>query len=185
MASSRSERIRKARRLLQPGIPDPGGIWADLGCGDGIFTAALYSLVGPQAQIYAVDKKRRALGSLSRNFARNYPQASVQPVVADFTQPLPLPSLDGIVMANALHFVDDKLSVTRRLASLINPNGRLIIVEYNAAVGNWAVPYPLDKASFIRLAEEAGLKEPRIVAIIPSSFLKEMYAGLAFVRRPA
>jgi ubiquinone/menaquinone biosynthesis C-methylase UbiE len=182
MVSSRPERIRKARRLLQPGIPEPGGIWADLGCGDGIFTAALYSLVGSEATIYAVDKKRPALDKLSHRFAQEYPCAVVQPLVADFTHPLPLPPLDGIVMANALHFVKDKRSVTRRLARRVKPAGRFIIVEYNATLGNWAVPCPLDQAGFLQLTQEAGLQEARIIATIPSSFLKEMYAGLAFVR---
>jgi ubiquinone/menaquinone biosynthesis C-methylase UbiE len=59
MTSSRPERIEKARTLLGPAIPGPGGVWADVGCGDGIFTTALYSLIQPGGEIYAVDKSHR------------------------------------------------------------------------------------------------------------------------------
>jgi len=55
----------------------------------------------------------------------------------------------------------------------------LIVVEYNINRGNSAVPYPLDDQSFLKLAVQVGLREARIISRIPSSFLGEMYAGLA------
>lgn len=164
--------------MLQPGVENAGGTWADLGCGDGIFTSALYMLLQPGSEIYAVDKSRRALKSLTHNFAASYPQASLHPILADFTHPLSLPPLDGLVMANSLHFVRQKRPVLVQLASLLKPGGRLIVVEYNTTRGNYPVPYPLDEAGFLQLAREVGLREARIIAEIPSTFLGEMYAGL-------
>ena len=182
MASDRATRIQKARTLLHPGVPDPGGTWADLGCGDGIFTAALYALIRPGGQIYAVDKDRRTLESLARYFRANFPEAELYPVEADFARSLALPPLDGLVMANSLHFVRDreKVRLLVRLSALLRPGGRLIVVEYNAARGNLVVPHPLDEAGFLGLARRAGLQEPRILAKIPSTFLREFYSGLAF-----
>jgi SAM-dependent methyltransferase len=182
LASDRATRIRKARTLLRPGVPDLGGTWADLGCGDGIFTAALYALIQPEGQVYAVDKDRRALETLARYFRADFPGADLYPVVADFTRSLALPSLDGLVMANSLHFVRDreKVGLLVRLSALLKPGGRLIVVEYNAARGNFAVPHPLDEAGFLTLARQAGLEEPHILARIPSTFLREFYSGLAF-----
>lgn len=179
MTSSRPRRIEKARTLLRPGIPGPGGVWADIGCGDGIFTAALHTLIRPGGEIYAVDKNRRALKALTRNLAESYPDASVHTVLADFTRPLALPPLDGLTMANALHFVREKAPLLARLAGLLKPGGRLILVEYNTTRGNVAVPHPLDKVGFLKLAREVGLYEPRILATIPSTFLGQMYSGLA------
>jgi ubiquinone/menaquinone biosynthesis C-methylase UbiE len=179
MASSRSVRIAKARTLLQPGIPGPSGVWADLGCGDGIFTAALHTLIRPGGEIYAVDKDRRALQSLQREFAAHYPGATLHPLVADFTAPIKLPTLDGLLMANALHFVRHKTPLLSRLSRLLAPGGRLIVVEYNTARGNYAVPHPLDEVGFLELADAAGLHGARVISRIPSSFLGEMYAGLA------
>lgn len=178
MVSRRPVRIQKARTLLRPGISGPGGVWADVGCGDGIFTAALYTLIGSGGEIYAVDKSRQALKALAYNFAGDYAGALLHTVRADFTRPLALPPLDGLVMANALHFVKQKRPVVARLARLLKPGGRLIIVEYNTSQGNYAVPYPLDEAGFLALARTAGLSEARILAKIPSSFLGEMYSGM-------
>lgn len=50
-----ARRIQKAVTLIRSGLSGPGGVWADLGCGDGIFTLALHSLVGLGGEIYAVD----------------------------------------------------------------------------------------------------------------------------------
>jgi len=177
-ADREARRIEKARTLIRPGIPGPGGVWADIGCGDGIFTAALHTLTQPGAEIYGVDNDRRALDALKRNFAESYPEALLHPVHADFWRPLSLPPLDGIVMANSLHFVGEKESVLAQIAALLKPGGRLIVVEYNTARGNPAVPYPLDEIGFVELARAIGLRESRILARIPSTFLGEMYAGI-------
>ena len=50
-AQREARRIQKAITLLRPGIPGPGGVWADIGCGDGIFTSALYALIQPDGEI--------------------------------------------------------------------------------------------------------------------------------------
>ena len=176
-AEREARRIHKAITLLQLGIPGAGGVWADIGCGDGIFTSALHSLIRPDDEIYAVDQDQYALDALVRNFAASYPDALLHPVCADFTRGLGLPRLDGLVMANSLHFVTDKAPVLTRLTRLLKPGGRLIVVEYNTGRGNPAVPYPLDEAGFLKLAADVGLRDVRITARIPSSFLGEMYAG--------
>jgi ubiquinone/menaquinone biosynthesis C-methylase UbiE len=178
-AEREARRIQKAIVLLQPGIPGSGGVWADIGCGDGIFTSALYTLIQPDGEIYAVDRDQYALDALACHFAESYPHATLRTLQADFTHELNLPALDGITMANALHFVADKAPVLTRLIRQLKPAGRLIVVEYNTCRGNPAVPYPLDDTSFIKLVAQVGLREARIIARISSSFLEEMYAGIA------
>jgi ubiquinone/menaquinone biosynthesis C-methylase UbiE len=173
-------RIFKARTLLRPGVvAGSGGVWADLGCGDGIFTTALYTLLGPDSEIYAVDKNRRVLVALESRFVAYHPAAVIHPVQADFTRPLDVPPLEGIVMANALHFLREKVPVVRSVAGLLKPAGCLIVVEYNTGQSNYAVPHPLDEYGFLALIQEAGLHEGRILARIPSTFLGEMYSGMA------
>jgi ubiquinone/menaquinone biosynthesis C-methylase UbiE len=178
-AEREARRIKKARTLLRPGVEGQAGTWADLGCGDGIFTAALCTLLEPGSEVYALDKKRRSLEALAGNFAESFPEAEPHLVQADFTHPLRLPRLDGLLMANSLHFVRRKIPVLDRLLALLKPGGRLVVVEYNTDRGNYAVPYPLGESSFLVLATEVGLREARIVAKIPSTFLGEMYAGMA------
>jgi len=79
---------RQAVRLIQGAVPEKSGTWADLGCGDGVFTRALAELIGPNGRIYAVDKDPRALSKLEQRIPGHAP---VIPVLADFTRPLDLP----------------------------------------------------------------------------------------------
>src|SRR5919201_5247126 len=98
--------------LLAGGIRHgEGGVWADLGAGTGAFTLALADLIGPHGVIHAVDRDRAALAELRAAFVSSLPQTELRVVPADFTRRLDLADLDGVVMANSLHFVDDKLPV--------------------------------------------------------------------------
>jgi ubiquinone/menaquinone biosynthesis C-methylase UbiE len=63
---------------------------------------------------------------------------------------LPVNNLDGILMANALHYVKDKNVVIKKLAKHLKPAGQFIIVEYDTEQSNQWVPYPI---SFSRLQE--------------------------------
>ena len=90
--------------LLRDGIAGPGGIWADLGSGNGAFTLALAELLGPGAEIYSVDKKKNRLRRQEQKMRMRFPDSKLQTITADYTHPLNLPPLDGVVMANALHF---------------------------------------------------------------------------------
>lgn len=166
--------------LLQRGVPAGGGVWADLGAGRGAFTLALAELLGDGGTIYAVDRERGALASLARSLRDRYPAVDLHPVTGDFTQPLALPSLDGIVMANALHFVEAKAPVLALLRGYLQPGGRFIVVEYNTDRGNRWVPHPFSFASWQRLAREAGFAHTELLATRPSSFLGEFYAAASW-----
>jgi ubiquinone/menaquinone biosynthesis C-methylase UbiE len=176
-----ARKFKKARQLLSPCVDEVGGVWADFGCGEGIFTAVLYEQIGQASQIYAIDKNRRALNKLKHNFQETYPQANIQLLHANFTSPLSLPALDGFVLANALHFVknDQKASILGQLSTNLKSEGLVIFVEYNTNRGNLAVPFPVNEEQFLALAKQVGLQWPRIVVKVPSSFMGEMYAGTA------
>src|SRR5689334_5069164 len=118
-------------RLLRDGIPGPGGVWADFGSGRGAFTLALADLLGSTAVIYSVDRDRRALRDQEAALRARFPATMVRSLAADYREPLPLPPLDGAVLANTLHFHRDKAPVLARLAGYLRPGGRLLLVEYN------------------------------------------------------
>jgi ubiquinone/menaquinone biosynthesis C-methylase UbiE len=166
--------------LLREGIPGPGGVWADLGSGTGAFTLALADTLGPQGEIYSIDKDRGSLSTQSRLFRERFPKYNILWKTADFTHPLDLPPLDGIVIANALHFQRAKEPVLQNIRNLLRLGGRLILVEYNVDHGNFWVPYPLSYTTWEILSQRAGFKETRLLATVPSHFLKEFYSALSF-----
>ena len=178
--------MSKEHDLIAPGIARPGGVWADIGSGIGYFTLPLCQILGPAGEIFSIDKDGKSLARQQRGLAELCPDARIHYIQADFTGALDLPPLDGIVMANALHFVrmQDQSAVLTRLCSHLRPDGgRFIIVEYEARSGNPWVPYPVNYGSFQYLAGVAGLADVRRIAAIPSSFLREMYSAIG-VRVP-
>jgi ubiquinone/menaquinone biosynthesis C-methylase UbiE len=156
--------------LIEDGVPGPGGTWADLGAGEGAFTLALAEVAGPEAHIVAVDRDARALRALDGRFETR---------VGDFTKPLDLHDLDGVVMANSLHFVRDKQPVLRAVRSMLRPGGRLIIVEYGADRGNPWVPFPFSFPRWEKMAAQAGFKNTRLLNTVPSRWLNTMYSALS------
>lgn len=167
-------------RLLREGVLGGGPIWADLGSGEGAFTLALADLLGPTGSIHTVDRDGRALRVQVRALREAFPDVRVTPLVADFTKPLELPPLDGIVMANSLHFEPDKLAVLRLVRGYLHPAGRLVLVEYDTDRGNPWVPFPLSFRSWVALAAEVGFRDTRRLASVPSRFLGSIYSAVSF-----
>ena len=167
--------------LLRPANLEQGGLWADFGAGSGAFTLALREVVGPHAEIYAVDKDKRGFTELEKSHREKFTTSqNVHPVQADFTGVLSLPPLDGIIMANSLHYYKDKEKVLRHVRSFLKMNGALLLVEYNVDSGNMWVPHPLSFETYRTLAPRAGLSEPRLVETAPSRFLKEFYSAITY-----
>ena len=162
--------------LLRDGVP-PGGAWADLGSGAGAFTLALADLVGATGEIYSVDRDAGALRTQERALRARFPGVPVRSIQADFTRPLDLPPLDGVVMANSLHFQRDKRPVLALVRGYLKPGGRLVLVEYNVDQGNRWVPHPISYRSWVELASRCRFRETRMLATIPSGFLDEIYAA--------
>lgn len=164
--------------LLHDGVTAPGS-WADFGSGSGAFTLALADLLGPTGVIYSVDRDAGALAAQERSVRMRFPSTTLYPLVADFTRPLNLPPLDGVVMANSLHFHRAKEPILRWVASYLKPGGRLILVEYDTDHGNTWVPYPLSFETWRRLAVTCGLGPTTLLATVPSRFLGRIYSAVS------
>lgn len=170
------------KALIQDGIHGEGGTWADFGSGKGAFTLALADLIGKTGIIHSIDKKGKDLKAQQQLMEDRFPQVMLHYHVADFTEPLDLPPLDGIVMANALHFVKKKgqVSMLRQLKKYLADNGRLIIVEYNFLQENKYIPHPIPLPRWEQLAKDAGFGHAKILVRRPSSTWGELYSAIAW-----
>ena len=159
------------------------GVWADLGSGEGAFTLALAELLDAGSTIYAVDRDAAALEVLASRYARlerrlgRAPQLETR--VGDFTKDLGLSELDGIVMANSLHFLKDKRPVLARVRGMLKAGAPLLLVEYDADRGNPWVPYPISLEAWRALATANGFTDPRFLDSEPSRFMSRIYSAAA------
>ncbi len=167
--------------LIQDGIPQPGGVWADMGSGTGAFTLALAELIGLNGHIHSVDKDRPALRRQERVMKEQFPHTAVTYHYTDYTNHLPLPILDGVVMANTLHFHQGKKreKVLSLMHSYLKSDGHLIVVEYGTDRGNIWVPYPMSFKTWQSAAAQVGFTETRLLATRPSRFLGQIYAAVS------
>jgi len=167
--------------LLRPANLSQGGTYADFGAGNGAFTLALRELIGQDGMIYAIDKDRASLKDLESNHhARFNTTRNLILLKENFSRSLDIPPLDGILMANSLHFFKDRERILQHVRGFLKPNGALLLVEYNVDSGNLWVPYPLTFETYRTLAPKAGFSEPRLLATKPSSFLKGFYSAIAY-----
>ena len=168
---------REALRLIEPAVPAGPGAWADFGAGDGTFTRALVTRLGAGARLFAVDRDARALRALGGEVA------GVTIVHADLEQPFDLAgvergTLDGLLLANTLHFMREPAEVLTRLATWLRPGGLTVLIEYDQRTSSRWVPHPIDATEFPALFQAAGLDAPRIVARADSAFGGEMYVAV-------
>lgn len=162
----------EALEFLQSAHVKQGETWADLGAGTGTFTKALAKLVGTTGIVYAVDRDKRALEQL----AQNNPSIAIHQ--QDFTAPLALKNLDGILMANSLHFVRQQRQLLESLSTHLKSSGKFVIIEYNIARANPWVPFPLSFERLKELARQVGFSEAIKVATKPSRYHREMYVAV-------
>jgi len=172
-------------RLIRDGVAGIGRRWVELGAGRGAFTLALADLLGPAADIVAIDRDGGDLAALATTMSRRFPETDLTTVVGDFSRPLPVEaSFDGLLAANSLHFVRDPRAVIDGVRPLLRPGARIVVVEYDSDSGNPWVPYPFSYATWQEIAARAGLLDTRLVGRAPSRFLGAIYAAASDLPSP-
>jgi ubiquinone/menaquinone biosynthesis C-methylase UbiE len=152
--------------------------WADLGCGSGTFTLALAHLLAPGSIIEAIDRKPGIAKQTTPG------GVTIIPRTGDFVvDDLGLNGLDGMLMANSLHYVKDKPALLQKLRASYRPAipGLLLLVEYDTdrPTPHW-VPYPLSFTAAAVLLPTAGWPLVQKLGSRPSAFGRsELYVVLA------
>jgi ubiquinone/menaquinone biosynthesis C-methylase UbiE len=177
-------RLRDAVEMLAKS--DVGALgptkWADLGCGTGTFTVALADLLAAGSTIHAMDVDSSAL----RRIPPQHNGVSIITCRGDFTEQIwPFEDLDGILMANSLHYVDDQPAFIRKCERGMTPPFRFLIVEYDTDESNQWVPYPLSIKKLTSLFTDAGYSCISKLHSRPSVFRRAaLYAALVMKSRP-
>jgi ubiquinone/menaquinone biosynthesis C-methylase UbiE len=172
--------------LIEQGIArGAGGVWADFGAGTGAFTLALRDVAGAEVEIVAVDRDPGSFRALRAEMTRRFPGTRLRLLEGDVRAVPPLPPLDGILAANVIHYVPEQAALLRRWRETLQPDGRLIVVEYDTDQGNRWVPHPLSFAALAPLARAAGFTVPTLLAARPSRFLGRIYAAVMTPRPEA
>ena len=146
-------KVADAIALIKPAFTHKiqGSIWADLGCGTGTFTAALASLLGVGSKIYAIDRDSQRVKSPTES------DTEIEFIKLNFVDDtLPVRNLDGILMANSLHFVKDKSEFIERIKSHLKVDGRMIVVEYERNKSTPWVPYPMALNNLVKIFSACG-----------------------------
>jgi len=156
--------------------------WADLGCGTGLFTEALARILPAGSILYGVDT-HPGLPTAAQLRPALPTGSQLHPITADFEKDdLPLKDLDGILMANSLHYIKNKATLIKKLQTYMLPNAPFIIIEYDTdtPVARW-VPYPMSFASMKKLFPSA-----QKLAQHPSVYGRaNIYAAIATATRSA
>ena len=195
--------LSKAIDLIKSGVNSPHpSAWADLGAGAGLFTRALATLLPNGSTIYAVDSNKSALEKIKaidgielikihadfetlsavqgagEKIERKPALSAVEGSKAKIERSRDLRFLDGILMANSLHFVKDKISFIKKAITWLKPDGCFVIVEYNTDKRNTWVPYPISFESAKEMFDSIGC-QVKLIGEEKSKYNKEgMYAAV-------
>jgi trans-aconitate methyltransferase len=150
--------------------------WADLGAGDGTFTLALAEALAPGSTIHAMDRD----GSALKRIVAYHHSVRIHTHRGDFTKPLwPFGNLDGILVANSLHFVRDKAAFIRTCESHMAAASTFLVVEYDTDQANPWVPYPVSRLTLAKVFGAAGYSSIQPLGTRPSAYNRaQLYAVL-------
>ena len=149
-------------------------IWTDLGSGTGTFTKALATLLPENSLIYAVDKSGEDLNKIPSR----YKSIIIEKIQVDFTRQKLSRNLDGILMANSLHYIKEKDLFIRKMEIHLKKKGCFLIVEYDTEISNSWVPFPINYNSLEKLFEKEGYKAKKLKEK-PSVYRREnIYSAL-------
>jgi ubiquinone/menaquinone biosynthesis C-methylase UbiE len=133
-APDRDRWQRPDRIMDELGIADASRV-ADVGAGSGWFTIRLARRVGPQGLVYAEDVQQEMLNAISRRVQREG-LANVRPVLGRGSDPrLPPASLDAVLIVDAYHEIDDRVTLLANLAQALKPQGRVGVIDFRVEGG--------------------------------------------------
>lgn len=151
--------LQNPRRILSPWVKE-GMTVLDMGCGPGFFTREMARMVGPAGRVIGCDLQEGMLDIVKDGIQGTEIQDVVTLHQCEKDRIGWSGKVDFILMFYVFHEIPDKAGCLNEMGTLLNPDGRILIVE---------PPFHVTKAAFeamVTLARDAGLVEverPRVL----------------------
>lgn len=107
----------------------PGAVVADIGAGAGVFSLPLARAVRPGGTLYAVEVDEHLLDYVMEQ-ATEQGVANVQPVFAEFDDPLLPAPVDLAFIHDVLHHIEKRDVYLKNLTRYMKPDGRIAVIEF-------------------------------------------------------
>lgn len=120
---------QKADELIQQLNLKKGSTVADIGSHEGYMSFKLAKIVGEAGRVYAVDVEEPKLEKL-KTHAANGGIKNIITVKGDYDNPkLALNSLDGAIIIDTYHEMDDHDKILQHIKAALKKGGRLVLCE--------------------------------------------------------
>jgi ubiquinone/menaquinone biosynthesis C-methylase UbiE len=108
---------------------------ADIGSGGGYFAIQFAKAVGPKGHVFAIDVNADFLNYI-KACAKEQGLTNLETVlIPEKTPPQAERKIDLVFMRNVCHHLPDRVEYFKKLRIVLNPEGRVAILEYTASVG--------------------------------------------------
>lgn len=145
---------------------------ADIGAGSGWFTIRLARRVGPRGLVYAEDVQTEMINAITRRVQREG-LTNVRAVHGQNSDPrLRAAAMDAILIVDAYHEVEDRVTMLANLARALKPNGRIGVIDFRLD-GSGPGPSPEERVSpdvVVKDAAKAGLRLVRQEPFLPYQY---------------
>lgn len=120
--------FQNPKRMLKAYIAE-GDTVMDLGCGPGFFTIDMAKLTGPEGKVIAVDLQEKMLGHVRKKAKRNNVEDRIQFFRCEQDRIGFDRKVDFILAYYMVHETPSPMDLLIELKSILNKNGRILIVE--------------------------------------------------------
>ncbi|HUQ30212.1 MAG TPA: methyltransferase domain-containing protein [Candidatus Paceibacterota bacterium] len=127
--------------VLQMGLAE-GARVADLGSGTGHYARSAAGVVGPNGKVYAVDVQEDVLrhaktehGTLHHHHKAGIIEAVWGDIERHAGTNLREHSLDGVILANTLFQIENRIGLIGEIKRILKPGGKLLVVDWAGAYG--------------------------------------------------
>lgn len=157
------------RKVLGPYIRE-GMTVLDFGCGPGYFTVAMGQMVGKNGRVIAADLQEGMLQKLKDKIHGTELEERITLHRTDVNTIGLSDIVDFVLVFYVVHEITDKAKFFKELASIVQPNGKVLLVE---------PPFHVSKVEFqntIKKAENAGFKPgkgPKLILSKTAVLIKE------------